>query len=59
VEDTCLRKTELLEVKMHDLESGLGKRVYRWDHVAMYVGHLLFLIGGSYLLPIASWILIL
>lgn len=44
---------------MQDLESGLGKQVYRWEHVAMCVVHLLFPTGGSYLLLIASWILIL
>lgn len=44
---------------MQDLGSGLGKQVYRWGHMAMYVALLLFPIGGSYLLPIASWILIL
>ncbi|KAJ7402115.1 suppressor of tumorigenicity 14 protein-like protein [Pitangus sulphuratus] len=36
VGDTRLRKTELLEVKMQDLESGLGKQVYRWEHKVTY-----------------------
>lgn len=53
MEETCLRKTGLLEVKMHSLESGLGKQVYKWEHMDMSVVHLLFPRGGFYLLHIA------
>lgn len=44
---------------MQNLESGPGKQVYIWEHMAMFVVHLLFPRRGLCLLPIASWILIL
>jgi len=41
---------------MHSLESGLGKQVYKLEHMDMSVVHLLFPRGGFYLLPSAFWI---